>query len=72
MADMHVQSVLVNRDVYPNLYRAIAKVLKLHFIVPKIDITDDYWRFRQEEPNNNEKYRTEESGKKGIKYIIQY
>lgn len=71
-----VQSVLIERSVYPDIYKAIEKIKRLGFNIDHgIDIKEHHWRFRQFDPDQNKKHSTKVlSGKesKGIKFIIEY
>lgn len=69
---MHVQTVLISRAYYPNIYKAKNKLRKDGFEFHKVDVTENYWRFRQAEPDDSKKYRTENTRSKGVKVIIQY
>lgn len=69
---MIVQSVLIDRSVYPNVYKAINKLLKMGFEYNKIDVTENNWRFRQREPDDKKKYMTKNTNSSGVKIIVQY
>lgn len=73
---MPVQSILVSR--FYTLKGAIKIVEELNekkkdpYVIKKVDITEDYYRFRQYNPEEDAKYITKESSKiNGVKFIIQ-
>jgi hypothetical protein len=68
MSDKNVQSILIS--VKFGLDEAIKYVLNANHKVKKIDITDNYFRFRQFNPKKSDRYITKEI-LPGIKYIIK-
>lgn len=52
-----IQSIIFNRK-YWNITDAIKWLIKHKYKVIKIDITKNYYRFRQNEPNKKNKYYT--------------
>lgn len=65
------QSILIPRSSY-TLKQAVAWLIKNEFVFPKVDETDNYYRFRQYTPNKNKKHYTEAIPKtRGIKAIIE-
>lgn len=79
-----VQSVIFDRSVYPNVYRAINRLVRLGFKFHKVDVTENTYRFRQAEPDESKKYATHDyliissangakkKHYKGIKFVVQY
>lgn len=54
---MMIQSIIFDRN-YWNITDAIKWLIKHKYKVAKIDITKNYYRFRQNKPNNKKKYYT--------------
>lgn len=65
-----VQSVLFDKNVF-NPETAVIWLAKHGFKFKKIDITDNYIRFRQFEPSKNAQYITKKITK-GVEFIIQF
>lgn len=65
---MKIQSVLIDKDIY-TLEEAIEFLDDYGLSHKKVDITDNYYRFRQIPPNKKYFYRTENFAK-GIKIIV--
>jgi hypothetical protein len=65
---MIIQSILIDRQ-YATL-DAAKKYVKDNFKLKKVDITDNYFRFRQKTPNPFMTYRTIELSP-GVKAIIE-
>jgi len=67
---MYVQSILIPKRFF-TLRKAVQWVQNNDYIVKKVDETNDYYRFRQRQPNKKKKYMTKQIGNH-IKLIIQY
>jgi hypothetical protein len=65
---MKVQSILISKDLY-SLDTAIKWLIKNNFKFDKVDITDNYFRFRQITPNPIYNYKTIDITQ-GIKFIM--
>lgn len=72
MKSHRIQSVIIDKNKY-SLIDAIIWILKNNFKVKKVDETENYWRFRQLEPNKlkDYNYKTIEKAD-GIKEIIAF
>jgi hypothetical protein len=55
---MGVQTVLVPRDIGSDLKTITAWLLAHGYVVKKVDITDNYYRFRQFNPRPADIYRS--------------
>ena len=67
-----IQSVLLERVHFPSIHDAINEIQKLGFeTVHGIDMTKNFWRFRQRKPDNTMKKRIKEVSP-GIKFILEY
>ncbi len=53
-----VQSLMLDKDVFPTLRDAQKWVLAHHYHVTTVGSSGDYWRFRQEDPGAFAKLRT--------------
>ena len=65
-----LQSILLDKRKY-TLPQAIKWIEDNNYKFLKVDWTGNYYRFRQEEPDNNRRYITIDKGK-GIKFIMNY
>lgn len=65
---MKIQSVLISKKLY-SLNKAIEFLDKHGLSHNKVDITNNYYRFRQIPPKDEYNYITEDF-KKGVKLII--
>lgn len=65
---MQIQSVLIDKDIY-TLEEAIDFLNDYGLSHKKVDITDNYYRFRQIPPNKKYFYQTKNFAK-GIKIIM--
>ena len=66
----NIQSVLISRQYYTK-QKAIEWIINNNFKYYKLDITKNYYRFRQFDPLQNKNYRTINL-KPGIDAIIEY
>ncbi len=64
---MVVQSVLIPKKF--TLKKALSWMLENGYIIKKIDVTSNYYRFRQVSPDDSKNYYTQ-SLKNGIKLVI--
>jgi len=67
-----IQSILIPIEYY-TLHQALNWLIKHNYYntSDKVDITTNYYRFRQKEPNKNKKHKTIELKDK-VKMIIEY
>lgn len=65
---MVLQSVLFNKKYY-NLSKSINYLKRMGLKYDKVDITNNFYRFRQKTPKKNKKYYTLPIDK-GILYIL--
>jgi len=72
---MSIQSILFNKNIW-SLDEALKWLVyhnyKTHFGNKQVDITDNYYRFRQEEPDKSKKYRIKKINDTGIEYVMEY
>ena len=66
-----IQSVLISRK-YFTLEQAYNWIYKHNFKHYKVDITDNFYRFRQYTPLPYKHFFTTKSKTNGIEYIIQF
>lgn len=69
---MVVQSVIFNKYYYtlPQMLEWLEKYNYLN--VKRVDITKNYFRFRQSEPKKNRKYRIYKIPNEEIKLVLEY
>ena len=66
---LKVQSVIINKDKFTK--REANKWIKDNkYINKKVDITKNYYRFRQFTPKKGDKYRTKDL-KNGVKLVLK-
>ena len=65
-----IQSVIFNKKFWSQ-DQARKYLLRHHFIDHGVDETDNYYRYRQHEPDSSKRYFTK-TLKSGIEYIIMY
>lgn len=65
-----IQSVLLSKKYFKNLQSAEDWIERHGFKLIKVHSTQDYYRFRQFEPNDKKKYRTIDVSE-GIKFIYE-
>ena len=69
---MAVQSVIFNRHFY-TLNQMLKWLEKNNYLnVKRVDITKNFYRFRQFEPNKNRQYRIYKIPNEEIKLVLEY
>lgn len=67
---MKVQSILFDRNLWTQ-QKAKKWLMNHDYIYPKIDITENFFRFRQKVPDKNKRYRTINIGR-GIEFVLMF
>lgn len=71
MTKRTIQSVLFERSKF-TIPKAIKYLEKRNMKILKVDITKNYLRFRQEEPNKRNHYINVHGDIPGVHYIVMY
>lgn len=66
-----VQSVIIEKDIYPTLRSAKTVLKQMGFKSKKVDEKENTWRFRQEEPWKFDYFRTKRVSP-GVTFIIGF
>lgn len=66
------QSILIRKRQGVDLSTAKRKVEELGGIHPKVDVTENYYRFRQVPPNHKDNFYTVTINKEGDKIVKMY
>ena len=65
-----IQSVLINKKFY-SFKEALKKLLEMGFKYKKVDITKNFYRFRQTNPDKYKKFRIKKINKE-IEFVIGF
>ena len=67
-----VQSVLLSRSKFKNVKSAKAYAKRHGFKSGKVDVTENYYRFRQLNPKGSYRYRTISKKQGAMKLVVVY